>query len=416
MTYRNKKYIIDTRFYKNSKSLAENKVEKEYSMIEQEYLNSATETDVESDVYVSSQDTNHVKMRNVSSVFNTIERNPGITRSRITQKTGLSMMTVSKIIETFARKGVIIQYKSEGSSSVQQSSDKTVVAGRKASLLYIDYSNSYAIVDLSSYNFSFCIYNIKKERMLKYVHQYDTALEFTQNLKKFLFKCRYHLEAYTEKYRVFALGVSLPGPYDSTTDKIVNKRMPELNSISITKTLEFGLMMPVTFIDENVKLSIYAHMQTIPQYEDKQLLYLHIGDGVGGGIAFNGQIIRGAGKFAGDMGQLILNDKGKTLEQIIKSPESDEELKEGLKSFFYNAMWFYNPDVFIIEYDAELNPYISKDLFQDINLKEMFDPMTQNFPEMIVTDEIKKSHLGLGSYICNQWYKRILSMSDRFED
>jgi N-acetyl-gamma-glutamyl-phosphate reductase len=85
-------------------------------------------------------------MRNVSSVFNTIERNPGITRSRITQKTGLSMMTVSKIIDTFARKGVIIQYKSEGSSSVQQSSDKTVVAGRKASL-----TNSFCEVSLNAY-------------------------------------------------------------------------------------------------------------------------------------------------------------------------------------------------------------------------------------------------------------------------
>ncbi len=386
-------------------------------MIDQEYLNSATETDVESDIVVSSQDTNHVKLRNVSAVFDVIERTPGITRGTVAELTGLSMMTVSKIIEAFARKGVILQHKHETPVlSAQQKGDKTTSAGRKANQLYIDYTNSYAIVDLSSYNFSFCIYNIKRERMLKHIHSYDATLGFTDNLKKFLFKSRYHLDAYAETHRVFALGVSLPGPYDSTTDKTLNKRMPELNSISITKTLEFGLSIPVSFIDENVKLSIYAHMQTIPKYDKKQLLYLHIGDGVGGAIAFNGQIVRGADKFAGDMGQLVLNDKGRTLEQIIKSPESTDELTHGLRSFFYNAMWFYDPDVFIIEYDSELNPHITKELFESINFEETFSPIIKNFPEVIITDEIKKSHLGLGSYICHQWYKRILSLSDKHKE
>ena len=383
-------------------------------MTEQERFNTTIEVDAESDIVVSSQDTNHVKMKNVSAVFETIENKPGITRGAISELTDLSMMTVSKIIEAFARKGVILQQKNDTLSvSAESRSDKPGTAGRKAHQLYIDYSNSYAIIDLSSYNFGFYIYNIKRECILKHIHSYDSSLGFTDNLKKFLFMSRYHLDNYNEKSRVFCLGVSLPGPYDSTSDKTVNNRMPELNTISITKTLEFSLSMPVTFIDENVKLSIYAHMQTIPNYDKKQLLYLHIGDGVGGAIAFNGQIVRGSNKISGDMGQLIFNERGRTLEQIIKAPESTEELTNGLRSFFCNAMWFYDPDVFIIEYDSELNPHITKELFEGIDFEKTLSHVIKKMPEVIVTDEIKKSYLGLGSYICHQWYKRILTMPDR---
>jgi len=372
-------------------------------MTDKDIISSAPEINAEGDVTVAAGDINHVKITNVTAVFELISARPGITRNEIADTTGLSLMTVSKIIDTFAKKGVITQEKNLKNSA----------AGRKASLLYVDYSNSYVIVDLSSYNFTACIHTVKKEKVAKLVHVYDKNHDFTENMRRFIFKCKNMLNSYADTNRVIALGVSLPGPYDSVTDKVTNKRMPELNTISITKMLEFGLGIPVTFIDENVKLSIYAHMQTIPDYTKKQLLYLHIGEGVGGGLAINGHIIRGDNQLAGDMGQLIFNEKGRTLEQIIKEPESDTELKNTLKMFFYNAIWFYDPDIFIIEYDRSLNPHISKELIEELNIPDNLHPLMRRTPEFIITDEIKKSHLGLGGYICHQWFKRVLTLPNK---
>jgi len=349
----------------------------------------------------SGSDLKNVRVSNIKAVFDAISRNPGVSRSEISDITGLSLMTIGKILDVFSRKDVIVQEKDGTGSGL----------GRKVGLVRINYSACYVIIDLSSYDFTMCIHNVLTERIEKYVYEYNHAADFTDNLRSFMSSSRSRIQNAVSDRRIIAVGVSLPGPYDPATDRTRNNRMPELNGISIVKMIEFGLGLPVTCIDENVKLSIFAHMLTIPDYDKKELVYLHIGDGVGGGIALNGRIVRGAGQFAGDMGQLILTGSGRTLEQIIRAPESEKELYDALTGFFYNAMWFLDPDAFIIEYDGKKNPHISEETFR--RFESMTLPLSRKFPELIITGEIKKSHAGLGRFICENWLERALLLPDR---
>lgn len=325
------------------------------------------------------------KYNHLGQIFNLIRSQAPITRARLSEITGINLMSVGKNVDTLLERKLIVQ-KRQSSAGI----------GRRAGILEINSAMSFAVIDLTSYNFALYIYDINFKQAEKMLHKYDPVKDFNSNLRKFLSDCANFIEHTGESRLIISIGVSVPGPYDSSSDTIINKRMPELNEIMIVRIIEFTVGRKVSYIDENVKQSIYAHMHTIPDYDKKSMVYLHIGDGIGGALTYNGEILRGHEKFAGDMGQLIFTSDGKTLEQILKYSTDTSEIQAALNKFVYNAMWFFDPDTIIIEYNRESNPLITKEMFSQLNTEAMFLPLKRKMPEFIITDSIKKAHLGIG--------------------
>ncbi len=103
-----------------------------------------------------------IKRDSIRRVFAAIRKKELISRLEISQEIGLSLMTVGKIADALADKGVIIQQKGT-----------TGTVGRKASYISLDRDNFALVLDLSEKTPSFAIVNICGEVL--YAESFDTS-------------------------------------------------------------------------------------------------------------------------------------------------------------------------------------------------------------------------------------------------
>ena len=103
-----------------------------------------------------------IKRDSIRRVFAALRKKELISRLEISQEIGLSLMTVGKIADALADKGVIIQQKGA-----------TGTVGRKASYISLDRTNFALVLDLSEKMPSFAIVNICGEVL--YTESFDTS-------------------------------------------------------------------------------------------------------------------------------------------------------------------------------------------------------------------------------------------------
>jgi glucokinase len=195
------------------------------------------------------------------------------------------------------------------------------------------------------------------------------------------------------------------------------------------------------FIDEDVKFAAQANIIEIPDYTQKIIYYMYIGEGVGGAISVNGVIVRGLFSFAGDIGQ-VLADEDTCFEELISLKAfarevtgnditgSDEDIMSVLKDYqiknthvfsqylnkfcrmistaLYNVIWFIDPHTIIIECRyAELdNDFFLENIRETLTQKLL--PIRRDIPKILLSNHIvKNAHVGSGIILRNRWLKSI---------
>jgi predicted NBD/HSP70 family sugar kinase len=110
--------------------------------------------------------------------------------------------------------------------------------------------------------------------------------------------------------RVWGAGVVLPGLFeDGTLVRFGPSSVPEWSGFPLAEQLSARLGMPVLTENDATAAAIAEHLHGAGRGL-RDMVYLYVGAGIGGGLIFSGHPYRGAGK-AGELGHLVVEPGGR---------------------------------------------------------------------------------------------------------
>ncbi|MEG2377614.1 MAG: ROK family protein, partial [Clostridia bacterium] len=254
-----------------------------------------------------------IRDKNTLAVFGEIIKMHGVLRSEVSAKTGISLMTVGKIMEALLARGIIFEREHH-----------TIAAGRKPLLAYPELEKWWCCAFSITDKISLDILSLD----LKIIYSDTVALcgdDWTACFTSAISKAYEYIEANSLDFDAcIGIGVSAPAPYNAALDRVMCPKRKNLESLRIKRLLREAFSTDI-YIDEDVKLAALATLDSFPEYCGEKIFYMYVDVGVGGVLLINGEIYRGADEYAGDIGQLMFSN-GMTVEDYLSLESLNEQL------------------------------------------------------------------------------------------
>ncbi|MDR2505080.1 MAG: ROK family protein [Oscillospiraceae bacterium] len=254
-----------------------------------------------------------IRHQNVVRIWDLLTERQIMTRHEMAQATGLSLMTVTNLVDLLNETGQLDFVPAEPE---QKAGRKSV--GRKAERISISKTkNAFCVIDLSEEFFRFTALRQDLEPILPpFKWLYDSVVGYTENLLRFLAGVREIIKTELAKREILGMAVVVPGPYDVAGDTVSNKRIPALNALKVKSLLRENLGEMDYYLDEDMKFAVRAFMPMAARSDSEILYYLYISEGMGGAALHNCNVVRGLNAAAGDAGQM-LGQKGVRFEELL---------------------------------------------------------------------------------------------------
>lgn len=258
---------------------------------------------------MKSFDQSAIRKQNVRSILDLLTLQSPRTRQSLAEATGLSLMTVTNLIDQLKEQQVLELV------PVARSSTSRYASGRKAENISLcGARHAWLIVDLSGSHFRYTLLGFDLSVILE--KSCHTEGAYLPRLEAFLCNLREEIILPLQGRVLLGVAVVTPGPYEISSDTVYNQRLPELNSIRIKAMMQRCLGDYDYYVDEDVKFAVRAFSPLIEQEPCELLYYLFIGEGVGGAAVHSGNMLRGLNATAGDAGQLT-TPSGVTYESLL---------------------------------------------------------------------------------------------------
>jgi glucokinase len=240
---------------------------------------------------------------NISIIFNYLRDNGASYRARIARDLGISAPAVARAIEKLLNEEYVIE-----SERMQMDN------GRKASQVSVNAERGYIIgVDLLSDPIKLGISDFGGT-----IHEVflappiDTAMNFTDYI---IATIDWTFRSFEKKIkrsniRVLALGLGVPAVVDPRTGVILFANYYEkfIHSNFYEHLVE-RYPFPV-FIENTANLSAIGEWKHGAGRGARNLVFIELGNGIGAGIIFDGDLYRGAQGAAGEVGYFVTNPEG----------------------------------------------------------------------------------------------------------
>lgn len=235
--------------------------------------------------------------QNRSLVLSCIRESP-VSRAQIAKRTGLSKSSVTTITNDFIAEGLLTEI---GTTDSQM--------GRKPILLDIKASHRFVIgIYLHRKLLSVVLMDLKMQLIDRIqaptadFSNADTILQWVYDSAAKLMS-KNHLTADI----CIGIGCSCPGPLDYQTGMVLTPpNFPLFHHFPLASRLEAHFHKPV-FVENNAVLLATTEYRLQKLHQYKQILFLVIQDGIGSAVLANGQIVRGASGFAGEIGHTSID-------------------------------------------------------------------------------------------------------------
>lgn len=322
---------------------------------------------------MKSLDQSAIRKQNVRKILDLLTVQAPRTRQSLAEATGLSLMTVTNLVDQLKEQQVLEL------APVPRSGTERHSSGRKAENISLrGGGHAWLIVDLSGKHFRYILLGF--DQTVLYEKNCDAEGEYLSRLTTFLSAIHEEIAAPLDGRSLLGVAVVTPGPYEISCDTVYNQRLPELNDVKIKALMQRCLGDFDYYVDEDVKFAVRAFAPMSNQDSCELLYYLFIGEGVGGSAVHNGNMLRGLNATAGDAGQLTTpdgftyesllsissfaamlgcgaQDNGHLLQQLqayaAKHPEAYQDaLKKAavtVGDMLYNVLWVLDPSHIIID-------------------------------------------------------------------
>ena len=383
---------------------------------------------------MKSFDQSAIRKQNVRRILDLLTLQSPRTRQSLAEATGVSLMTVTNLIDQLKAQRVLELVPVSRDSGIKR------LSGRKAENISLrGNEHAWLIVDLSGLNFRYTLLGFD----LCLLAEKNCSAEgpYLERLESFLTSTREELSGLLNGRLLLGVAVVAPGPYEISSDTVYNQRLPELNEIKLKAMMQRCLGDYDYYVDEDVKFAVRAFAPLIEQDPCELLYYLFIGEGVGGAVVHNGNMLRGLNATAGDAGQLK-NAADTTYESLLSvssfaaalgcSAESIKHLTEILRLYasehpeeyqqalnnaaattaqmLYNVLWVLDPSHIIIEcrYAFEHQDTFLAQI--GTHLSVLLEASGRRFPSIVAAPQGMSSVVrGAVQVLQREWIERILA-------
>ncbi len=241
-----------------------------------------------------------IKIENINLIIDTIKNNKGITRIELASLSGLSGMSITRIVSLLLDNDFIYE---DGEISNKR--------GRPAKLLHINPRALYtltiyidvntliiAVVDLN--NLIILQSNINSNDINTMEDYIDAAYEGYKEM----------IRNYRDiKEGIKCISVVCSGVVDNKKNEVIISAQLKWRNAKIGDYTrkKFGI---TTIVDNDVKSALIGEISHNSKYNDINLAYMDIGYGIGVGLWIGGQILRGTNNNAGEIGHITIDYNG----------------------------------------------------------------------------------------------------------
>jgi predicted NBD/HSP70 family sugar kinase len=240
-----------------------------------------------------------LRRANQLRVLRAVRAAGALTQAEISRGTGLSAATVSNIVRELREAGTVaVRATSSGGRRAQ-----SVTLARQAGIAVgVDFGVSHLRVALS---------DLGDRTVAEETISYDVAASAERGMRRAVWLVETVLaQSRVDRSEVIGVGASIPGPVDAATGAIDTATiMSGWAGARPAEELCDRLGMPV-HVDNDANLGALGEMVGGAGRGCAHLVYLKLSNGVGAGIVADGQLYRGAGGIAGEVGHITVDERG----------------------------------------------------------------------------------------------------------
>ena len=225
-------------------------------------------------------------------------------RAEIARSTGLSPATVSTLVGQLVETGLVVD--------APQRLSRRSQSGRPPALITLDPSAGVAIgIDFGKRHLAVAVSDLSHEILAerwRTMHEDYDARAGMDGAVKLVDEAL--TRSGTERDRVLGVGLGLPGPIHRSTGTVGSSAiLPGWTDVRIAEVMSERLALPV-HVDNDANLGALGEMVGGAGQGCAHLVYLNLSNGVGAGIVADGQLYRGAGGIAGEVGHITVDERG----------------------------------------------------------------------------------------------------------
>lgn len=241
-----------------------------------------------------------MKAQNRGLVLRLVSTSGPLSRSEISQRTGLTKMTATNIINELLNLDVVREYKPEASNSS---------AGRNPGMLDIS-ENSPVILGISVGR-SHCkaiLTNYKAQMIAEAAEEYPPH-PTEALLLELIVKLFYDLKNSTSR-TLAGIGISAPGPLNTANGTILNPpNFHGIRDFPIVSQLEAVTGLPCYLMNDSSAGALAEKLYGCGK-ELSGFVYLHFYKGIGAGLVADNHLFDGSTGLVGEIGHMSINFAG----------------------------------------------------------------------------------------------------------
>lgn len=237
-----------------------------------------------------------MREQNTAKILDCFIGQEGISSADISQSTGLSGATISRVLNLLKAKNIVINVGKE-QTDLGRHPDVMRLNGAYGYVVFLDFYRDRIISYLSDLDDNvICREELTfEEEITLDVFQQGIKSIFDRLVKK-------------ERSPILAAAVSIPGvvnEQDNTISRIPN--IYSFNEIHLNDFMKDILHVPVIIYNESSLMAVGHHIALYPQI--KSLVFVSITEplGIGGGIILEGKLYKGAHFAAGEIGSMFID-------------------------------------------------------------------------------------------------------------
>jgi glucokinase-like ROK family protein len=238
-------------------------------------------------------DVSQVSDANRLKILSIVRENKHISRTQLAKLTGLSLPAVSRIIGMLIEQGYVREIGLGDSKG-----------GRKPVMLETIPEAGFVIgVDLGGTSVRAALVNLHGQA-LHIVEQRPEGSSIIEALKNAIHKAIQQLDE-NQRKRLLGIGVGTPGWLDYSSGVVITAANLGWKNVALRSLLEEEFGLPI-FVDNDANVAALAEWSQGAGQKVSHLVYITVSRGLGAGIILDGQIYRGAGGTAGEIGETFL--------------------------------------------------------------------------------------------------------------
>jgi predicted NBD/HSP70 family sugar kinase len=243
---------------------------------------------------------NNIKDENRKIIFDILLQHPELAKVEITEKTAMSFVTVSKIVNFFDQIGLL--------AATGESREGSGGLGRKRTVYRFN-ENSYVTIGIQTIGKKITALLVNLHSKIIDSYSIETPIPFYSEEFGSMFEeivTRMRKKAKETNSVILGIGIGVDGAINTRKKTIriqtQDHQEDDYNYEPIIENLTNRVNLPI-LLENDVNASILAEFRNLENSEEAptDLVHISVGDGVGAGIILNKELHRGFNASAGEL-------------------------------------------------------------------------------------------------------------------